>query len=138
MTPRSLRAAGVFATAAGLFAAVLAGCATPETSPSATVTTLTPDAPVRLRVQWDAVPDRDAGRRLRGHVDNVLGEQVQRVRLLAQALDASGHVVAQRLEWVLVPINGFGRAYFEIPGMPPADRYRVTVWSYDRVRSVTS
>jgi hypothetical protein len=30
-------------------------------------------------------------------------------------------------------VPGFGRAYFEVPKMPKADAYRVTVWSYERI-----
>jgi len=31
-------------------------------------------------------------------------------------------------------VPGFGRSYYEIPGLPAADHYRVTVWSYERVQ----
>ena len=48
--------------------------------------------------------------------------------------DASGNVIGQRLEWLPEMIPALGRAYFEIPKMPPAAQYRVTVWSYDRLK----
>jgi hypothetical protein len=115
-------------------AAVLTGCATPDTQPSASVTTLAPDTLRSFDVSWEVVPERDGGRRLRGYVENNDGTAATRVQLLGQALDASGNVVAQRLEWLPVTIPGFGRAYFEIPKLPPADQYRVTVWAYDRRR----
>ncbi len=57
-----------------------------------------------------------------------------RVQLLAQALDASGNVIGQRLEWGPEVIPALGRVYFEIPKMPPAAQYRVTVWAYDRLK----
>ena len=31
-------------------------------------------------------------------------------------------------------IPALGRVYFEIPKMPPAAQYRVTVWAYDRIK----
>jgi hypothetical protein len=122
---------------AGMLLAVLAGCATAEIQPSAAVTTVTPDALRVFKIDWEAVPDRDGDRRLRGYLENTFGEAVTRIQLLGQALDASGNVVAQRLVWVPVAIPSFGRAYFEIPKLPPADQYRISVWAYDRVRGIT-
>ena len=111
------------------------GCATPDTTPSATVTTLMPGSERFFRINWEVTPERgDATRRLSGYVENTYGEGVDRVQLLGQALDASGAVVGQRLQWVLGAIPGFGRAYYEIPGLPPAEHYRVTVWAFDRIQ----
>ena len=31
-------------------------------------------------------------------------------------------------------IPALGRAYFEVPKMPVAAQYRVTVWSFDRLK----
>jgi hypothetical protein len=81
-----------------------------------------------------ADPARNGERRLHGHVDSSLGEAANRVQLLAQALDASGNVIGQRLEWLPEMIPAFGRAYFEVPKMPAAAQYRVTVWSFDRLK----
>src|SRR5882724_12809893 len=124
----------VLRVAAGILVAVLVGCATPETQPSAAVTTLVPDVQRWFRVNWTAEPERDGERRLRGYVESSLGEAANRVQLLAQALDASGNVIGQRLEWLPELIPALGRAYFEIPKMPPAAKCRVTVWSYDRLK----
>jgi hypothetical protein len=120
--------------AAGMLVAALVGCATPETQPSAVVTSLAPNAQQSFRVNWQAEPDRDGERRLSGYVESALREPVTRVQLLAQALDASGNVIGQRLEWVPGVIPVLGHAYFEIPKMPPAPQYRVTVWAYDRIK----
>ena len=54
--------------------------------------------------------------------------------MLAQALSSSGDVVGQRIEWIPGAIPGFGRVYYEVPGMSPADHYRVTVWAYERIQ----
>lgn len=111
-----------------------AGCATPATTPSATVTTLMPDSERWFRINWDVRPEDADSRRLSGYVENTYGEAAGRVQLLAQALDASGSLVGQRLQWVHGAIPGFGRVYYEIPGMPRAEHYRVTVWSYERIQ----
>lgn len=111
------------------------GCATPETTPSATVTTLMPDSERWFRINWDVTPERGGEtRRLSGYVENTYGEPAGRVQLLAQALSSTGGVVGQRLEWVHGVIPGFGRVYYQIGGMPVADHYRVTVWAYERIQ----
>jgi hypothetical protein len=111
-----------------------AGCATPDTTPSATVTTLMPGSERFFRINWDVRPERGDTRRLSGYVENTYGEAAARVQLLGQALDTSGAVVGQRVQWVHGAIPGFGRVYYEIPGMPPADHYRVTVWAFERIQ----
>jgi hypothetical protein len=111
-----------------------AGCATPETTPSASVTTLMPGSERFFRINWEVRPEGGATRRLSGYVENTYGEAAGRVQLLGQALDTSGAVVGQRLQWVHGAIPGFGRVYYEIPGMPVADNYRVTVWAFDRIQ----
>ena len=118
-----------------VLAVMAAGCATVETTPSASVTTLMPDSERWFKLSWQAVPEKNGDqRRLRGYVVNTYGEAAARVQLLAQALDSSGAVVGQRVEWLPGVVPGFGRAYFEIPKMPKADHYRVTVWSYERIQ----
>ena len=120
--------------AAGIVVAALVGCATTETQPSASVTSLAPGAQRWFRVSWTAEPDRNGERRLSAYVESALGEPANRVQLLAQALDACGNVIGQRLEWLPEMIPALGRAYFEIRKMPPAPQYRVTVWAYDRIK----
>ena len=120
--------------AAGMLVAALVGCATTETQPSASVTSLAPSAQHWFRISWTAEPGRNGERRLHGYVESTLGEPANRVQLLAQALDASGNVIGQRLEWLPEMIPALGRAYFEIRKMPPAPQYRVTVWAYDRIK----
>ena len=120
--------------AAATLAVAAAGCATAETTPSATVTTLMPDAERWFRINWEARPERGGSQRLSGYVENTYGEAAARVQLLGQALDASGGLVGQRLQWVHGVIPGFGRVYYEIPGMPAAEQYRVTVWAYERIQ----
>ena len=112
---------------------LLAGCATAAITPSATVTTLAPDAERWFRLSWEPVPENDGVHvRLRGYLENTYGEAVGRVQLLAQALDTSGNVVDQKIAWVPGAVPAFDRVYYEIPSMLPANRYRVTVWAYER------
>src|SRR5262245_66460554 len=116
----------VTASAAGM---LLVACTT-GLAPSATLTTLTPDAEQWFRLSWEAVPETDGTRvRLRGYVENTYGEPVGRVQLLAQAFDAGGNLVDQKVVSVPGAVPAFDRVYYEIPTMPPANRYRVTVWA---------
>jgi hypothetical protein len=59
----------------------------------------------------------------------------ENVQVLVQALDASGAVIDQRLAWVPGGVPQLSRASFEVPRLPVADHYRVTVWSFDFVET---
>jgi len=120
--------------AVGILAAMPFGCATTDTQPSATVTSLVPEVERWFKVEWTAEPQRDGERRLSGYVQSAVKEPVNKVQLLAQALDGSGKVVAQRVEWLPETIPAYGRMYFDIPKMPPAADYRVSVWAFDRIK----
>ena len=118
-----------------VLAMLVAACATSQLTPSASVTTLMPDSERWFRLSWEAVPERGSDqRRLRGYLENTYGEAAGHIRLLGQALDASGAVVGQKIWYVWGAAPGFGRIYYEIPHMPPADHYRVTVWTYERIQ----
>ena len=113
----------------------LSACATASIQPSETVTTLTPDAERWFKISWEAVPEPGGTVRLQGFIENTYGAAAANVQLLAQALDASGKVIGQTLQWLPGTIPGFGRVSYQIPGLPRADHYRVTVWSYERIES---
>jgi len=118
-----------------MLAAAVTACTTTGTAPSLTVTTLMPDSERWFKLSWEATPEKTGDlRRLRGYVENTYGEAASRVQLLAQALDTSGALVGQKVSWVPGVVPGFGRTYFEIPDMPKAETYRVTVWSYERMQ----
>ncbi len=112
-----------------MLAVTAAACATAETTPSASVTTLEPAAIRYFTLEWTAKPDSTNARRVDGYIVNKYG-QAARVQLLAQALDASGQVVDQRIDYSLAPVPGFGRSYFYIGRLAAADHYQVTVWSF--------
>ncbi|HEV8437113.1 MAG TPA: hypothetical protein VGT40_03370 [Methylomirabilota bacterium] len=72
---------------------------------------------------------------LRGYVTNRYGVAAMRVQLLVDSLDASGQVVAQRVEWLPDTLPGFGRGYFELPAPPPASSYRVSVFAFEFIQA---
>jgi hypothetical protein len=123
-TPRLLSLAPTL-----LLALTTAACVTAETAPSAAVTTLDPASSRWFQVQW--TPTQVVGSNAQsvdGYVLNTNGEAA-RVQLLAQALDASGQVVDQKIDYPEAPVPGFGRSYFRIGPLAAADHYQVTIWS---------
>jgi len=102
-------------------------------SPSASVTTTIQGWERWLNLEWTAEA-RASGQAIDGYVYNKYGSPIYHVRLLAQGLDGAGNVVHQTLSWVPGTVPGLQRAYFRIPEMPRADRYRVTVWAFDIVQ----
>jgi hypothetical protein len=95
-------------------------------------TTLTYGWENRFDVQWTVEPDTGQTRTISGRVADRGPTGVDRMRLLVQALDASGHPVAQRLVWL-----SSGVGYFEVRGMPAADHYQVSVWDYSRIETAS-
>jgi len=115
-----------------LIAVAATACASSSyLTPSASTTTLMAGWERHFAVDWTTEPDRGGARRIVGHLTGRQGETAEPVRVLAQALDSSGVVVAQRIGWVPGGVNGFQRAYFEVPDLPSAAQYRVTVWDYN-------
>jgi hypothetical protein len=129
------------AVGAGFLAAAVltaGGCATVTAlnptapMPSASVTTTAPGAEAHwFKLEWAVEPGRAGARRISGYVYNNYGSPVEQMRLLAQALDTSDGVVGQRIAWVPGGLPATSRGYFQIDGLPDADHYRVTVWSFD-------
>jgi hypothetical protein len=103
-------------------------------SPSASVTTAIQGWERWLNLEWTAEA-RTNGQEIDGYVYNKYGSPIYHVQLLAQGLDGAGKVVHQTLSWVPGTVPGLQRAYFRIPAMPRAERYRVTVWAFDIVQS---
>jgi hypothetical protein len=116
-------------------AVTVAACATGLT-PSAEVTTTTVGWERYFTLQWMVEPSRDDTRRIVGYVYNQYGRPAARMQLLAQAFDASNRLIAQKLVWVPETLPGFGNALFVIDKLPPADHYRVTVWSWEFVDAI--
>jgi hypothetical protein len=112
-----------------LLALTAAACATAETAPSATVTTVNPAVTRYFKLEW--TPTQAVGSNAQAldcWVVNNYGEPA-RIELLAQALDASGQVVDQKIDYPIATIGGYSRSYYYIGPLAAADHYRVTVWS---------
>jgi hypothetical protein len=119
-----------------LITVLATACATGSyVTSSGSTTTLMAGWERHFALEWTVEVEQDGTRRLRGYVQNQHGEAVEQVRVLARALDAPGAVVGQRINWVPGTVGGFGRAYFEVPNLPPADSYMLTVWDYTLVQS---
>jgi hypothetical protein len=66
-----------------------------------------------------------------GYVVSNYGAPAWRVQLLVDALDSSGRVVEQRVEWLNGDVAPFSRRYFEVPAPQGATAYRVRVFAFD-------
>ena len=100
--------------------------------------TLTPALPGWERyftVSWEPF-DRRGQPYLSGYIVSSYGVMATRVQLLVDSLDASGQIIAQRVEW-LVGINlpGYASTYYEVPIRERGQRYRVSVFAFDWVQS---
>ena len=127
MNARSLLSAGLLAVAA-VATTACGAMNSPSLTPS--TTTLMLGWERWFKLDWSVASEPDGGRRIRGYITNTSGQAAEPVRLLAQALDASGAVVGQRIAWVPEGLGGYERAYFEVSHLPSADHYRVSVWDY--------
>src|SRR6266851_7934840 len=96
--------------------ALAAGCAgggVSSVSPSASVTTAIQGWEHYFRLDWTAQA-KGHGREIDGYVYNNYGSPAANVQILAQALDAQGTVVAQKLEWVPGIVPPLNRSYFRV------------------------
>jgi hypothetical protein len=122
-----------------VLATAIAGCATGGgsggMSPSASVTTTTAGWEHYFKLDWAVEPSRDGSQKVSGYVHNQYGRAATRMQMLAQALDPQGNLVGQRLAWVPGTVPPLDRAYFAIDGLPAAEHYRVTVWSWDFIET---
>lgn len=121
-------------------ASMASGCAsfgTGATPPlSSTATTLTYGWENHFSIEWAALQGRNGTQRVTGYVYNWKGEYALDLRVMAQAVDAAGTVVGQRIAFVPGGVGGLGRAYFEVPSLPAASTYRVSVWDYTWAQGV--
>jgi hypothetical protein len=115
-----------------LIASIVTACGSTSSylTPSESTTTLMAGWEQHFTLEWTPEPEEGNARRITGYLYNRHGEAAVSVRVLAQALNQSGAVVGQRIEWVPEGVTGFGRSYFIVPHLPIADTYRVTVWDY--------
>src|SRR5260370_15569998 len=116
----------------GLIAVVVSACATAANPLTSTTEfdTLVPGWESKFSIAWKSEPARDGTTRVYGRIASHYGQHASPFRVLGMAVDDSGKVVAQRVEWVPGGVPGFGSVYFEIGHLPAAPSYRVTVWDY--------
>jgi hypothetical protein len=121
----------------GLIALTATACETASGSLALTTSTTTLMAgwERKFTLDWTVEPGPDNVRRLRGHISSQYGQNVELVRILALALDPSGGVVGRRVEWVPGGVPGLSRRSFDVPHLPAADHYLVTVWDYSILES---
>jgi hypothetical protein len=114
----------------GLIVLAVSACASSQLTPTASTTTLMAGWQYRFKLDWAVAPEQAETRRILGNISSQHGEDAVSVRLLAQAFDASGKVVGQRIAWVPGGVSGFARVSFVVTSLPAADHYAVTVWDY--------
>jgi hypothetical protein len=121
----------------GLLAAAVSGCASVGNPLTQTTEydTLVPGWESKFSIEWKAQPEPDGTSLLYGRIASHTGEYASPFRVLGMALDSSGKVVGQRIEWVPEGLPGFAQVYFEIRRLPAAPSYRVTVWDYTFIDS---
>lgn len=110
----------------------LSACATASVTPSSSVLTAEPVWPDYFTLEWSLQPVNTGWQRISGYVyNNSKAYPADRMQILAQALDGSGAVIGQRLEWVTSVVPPSGRSYFTVGALPPANVYRVSIWHWE-------
>ena len=116
----------------GAIALLVSACAT-GSNPLTRATefdTLVPGWQSKFALDWKVEPAQDGTSRLYGRVSSQYGQYASPFRVLGMAVDSSGKVVGQRIEWIPGGVPGFTQVYFEIDHLAAAASYRVTVWDY--------
>ena len=121
----------------GLLAATVSACA--ATGNPLTQTTeydsMVPGWESNFSIEWKVQPEPDGTSLLSGRITSHYGESASPFRVLGMAVDSSGKVIGQRIEWVPGGIPGFAQVYFEIAHLPAAPSYKVTVWDYNFIEA---
>jgi hypothetical protein len=74
---------------------------------------------------------------IEGTVTNISPYDLANVQLLVDRLDAGGQIATQQVAWVPGELRGGGRLFFSVP-TAPAPAYRVRVFTYDRLESLSN
>ena len=86
----------------------------------------------QLQLDWQ-VMQRERGAAVRGHVLNPYGLPARDIRLLVEGLDGTGTVVSRTTHPVQQIVRSGERATFDFPVSDGAERYRVSVVTFDLV-----
>jgi hypothetical protein len=85
-----------------------------------------------LRVEWSGSEDRRGRAVVSGYVHNRrAGVYAIGVRLLVEALDDAGRVVASTTGYVMGDVPPSSRSYFEVRAPARAASYRVTIGAFE-------
>ncbi|PWU22483.1 MAG: hypothetical protein C5B48_10005 [Candidatus Rokuibacteriota bacterium] len=85
----------------------------------------------RLRLEWESGQDRSGHPIIAGYVYNDYGRAAINVRLLAEALDASGQVIDRAVGFVPGHVPGSNRSAFSVPLRKTGVSYRISVAGFD-------
>ena len=116
----------------GVITVAVSACASignPLTGPTE-YDSLSPGWQSKYSLALEVAPSQDGTNRVYGQITSHWGQYATPFRVLGMAVDSSGKVIAQRIEWVPGGVPGFASVYFEIDHLPAAPSYRVTVWDY--------
>jgi len=129
---RTLPKSIVYWVELGLIAVVVSACATggdPLTSRTE-YDTMVPGWESKFTLNWKVERAKDGTSRLYGRIYSRYGQHASPFRVLGMAVDSSGKLIGQRIEWVPGGVPGFTQVYFEIGHLASAASYKVTVWDY--------
>jgi hypothetical protein len=85
----------------------------------------------RLRLEWEAREDRGGRPVITGYIYNDSGQPAINLRLMAEALDASGQVVDRAIGFVTAGVPAFNRSYFSVSLHKAGAAYRIAVTGFD-------
>ena len=85
----------------------------------------------RLRLEWESTATKGGRPVISGYIYNDYGRAAMNVRLLAEALDASGQVIDRSIGLVpgIVPVSS--RSTFWVPLKMAGNSYRISVTSFE-------
>jgi hypothetical protein len=99
---------------------------------AASAVTLSPSGiDPRLRLEWEAHEDRRGRPVISGYIYNDSGQPAINLRLVAEGVDTSGHVVDRAVGFVTAGVPAFNRSYFSVALHQSAAGYRIAVTGFD-------
>jgi hypothetical protein len=124
---------GLFGSGCAGMSGTAASTATDTSSAGqAPVETMSPGWQSKVTLHWRVVTEGDRTQRVRGYIQNESPERY-RVRIIVKSLDASGAVTGRRVQQMFGELQPFERDFFDVTGLPAADRYEVGVYTLEKV-----
>lgn len=133
---RQIISAAVLVSVVGLWPHLAAAQGSSSSAPAPRYEPLVRGWEQFFRITWE--PFERRGRPyLGGDIFNDGGLAAMRAQLLVEALDPSGNVVKQTVQWVGHSIPPGSRVYFEVPAPQAAPAYRVSVFAFDWLQTAS-